>query len=89
MDGSLNKDVFLENFTISKFEKNWDNAMYRYYYAKIWKLICYFDEFRRYTSPNQIYRDLKNTISPDVPGATRKWILDFLMPVWMVFVKNY
>ncbi len=65
VDGSLNKDVFLENFTISKFEKNWDNAMYRYYYAKIWKLICYFDEFRRYTSPNQIYRDLKNTISPE------------------------
>lgn len=36
--------------------------MYRYYYAKIWKLICYFDEFRRYTSPGQIYRDLKETI---------------------------
>ena len=65
VDRRLNKDAFLDNFTISQFEKNWDNAMYRYYYAKIWKLICYFDEFRRYTSPNQIYRDLKNTISPE------------------------
>ena len=64
----LNKDAFLDNFTISQFEKNWDNAMYRYYYAKIWKLICYFDEFRRYTSPGQIYRDLKKTISPEYFG---------------------
>ena len=39
--------------------------MYRYYYAKIWKLICYFNEFRRYTSPNQIYRDLKSTINSE------------------------
>lgn len=64
-DGRLNKNVFLENFTISQFEKNWDNAMYRYYYAKIWKLICYFNEFRRYTSPEHIYKDLKNTINPE------------------------
>lgn len=65
VDGRLNKDVFFENFTISQFEKNWDNAMYRYYYAKIWKLICYFNEFRRYTSPSQIYRDLKSTINSE------------------------
>ena len=65
VDGRLNKDVFFENFTISQFEKNWDNAMYRYYYAKIWKLICYFNEFRRYTSPSQIYKDLKKTITPE------------------------
>lgn len=65
VDGMLNKNVFLDNFTISQFEKNWDNAMYRYYYAKIWKLICYFNEFRRYTSPSQIYKDLKNTITPE------------------------
>ena len=39
VDRRLNKDAFLDNFTISQFEKNWDNAMYRYYYAKIWKLI--------------------------------------------------
>ena len=63
--GRLNKTVFLDNFTISQFKKNWDNAMYRYYYAKIWKLICYFDEFRRYTSPSQIYKDLKSTITPE------------------------
>lgn len=68
VDRRLNKDAFLDNFTISQFEKNWDNAMYRYYYAKIWKLICYFDEFRRYTSPGQIYRDLKKTISPEYFG---------------------
>lgn len=65
IDGRLNKAVFLDNFTISEFKTNWDNAMYRYYYAKIWKLICYFDEFRRYTSPSQIYKDLKNTITPE------------------------
>lgn len=65
VDGSLNKNAFWDNFTVSQFEKNWDNAMYRYYYAKIWKLICYFNEFRRYTSPNQIYRDLKSTINSE------------------------
>ena len=65
VDGRLNKDVFWENFTISQFEKNWDNAMYRYYYAKIWKLICYFNEFRRYTSPSQIYKDLNKTITSE------------------------
>lgn len=65
VDGRLNKDVFFENFTISQFEKNWDNAMYRYYYAKIWKIIRYFNEFRRYTSPDQICEDLKKTITPE------------------------
>lgn len=63
VNGKLNKDAFLGNFTVSQFDKNWDDAMYRYYYAKIWKLICYFNEFRRYTSPSQIYKDLKNTIT--------------------------
>lgn len=65
VNGILNKNAFWDNFTVSQFEKNWDNAMYRYYYAKIWKLICYFNEFRRYTSPNQIYRDLKSTINSE------------------------
>lgn len=65
VNGILNKNAFGDNFTVSQFEKNWDNAMYRYYYAKIWKLICYFNEFRRYTSPNQIYRDLKSTINSE------------------------
>lgn len=65
VNGILNKNAFWNNFTVSQFEKNWDNAMYRYYYAKIWKLICYFNEFRRYTSPNQIYRDLKSTINSE------------------------
>ena len=65
VNGILNKNAFWDNFTISQFEKNWDNAMYRYYYAKIWKLICYFNEFRRYTSPNQIYRDLKSAINSE------------------------
>jgi len=72
-DGRLNKDAFLENFTISQLDKNWDNAMYRYYYAKIWKLICYFNEFRRYTSPDQIYRDLKNAITPEYYILDNPW----------------
>ena len=65
VNGRLNKDAFLDNFTVSQFDKNWDDAMYRYYYAKIWKLICYFNEFRKYTSPSQIYKDLKKVISPE------------------------
>ena len=65
VNGKLNIDALEDNFNISEFEKKWDYAMYRYYYAKIWKLICYFNEFRRYTSPSQIYKDLKKTITPE------------------------
>ena len=65
VDGALNRDAFMENFAISQFEKGWDNAMYRYYYAKLWKLVCYFNDFRRYTSPNQIYKDLEKTVTPE------------------------
>lgn len=63
VDGKLNKDAFLQNFTESQFEHNWENAVYRYCYAKIWKLIRYFNEFRRYTSPDQIYSDLKKSVT--------------------------
>ena len=65
VNGKLNIDALEDNFNISEFEKKWDNAMYRYYYAKIWKLIRYFNEFRRYTSPEQICEDLKKTITPE------------------------
>ena len=65
VNGILNRDAFMKNFEASPFEEKWKNAMYRYYYAKIWKLICYFNEFRRYTSPEQIYKDLSNAITPE------------------------
>lgn len=72
-NGRLNKDAFIENFTVSQFGKSWDNAMYRYYYAKIWKLICYFNEFRKYTSPKQIYKDLERTIAPEYYKMDNPW----------------
>ena len=65
VNGKLNIDALEDNFNISEFEKKWDYAMYRYYYAKIWKIIRYFNEFRRYTSPDQICEDLKKTITPE------------------------
>ena len=65
VNGKLNIDALEDNFNISEFEKKWDYAMYRYYYAKICKLIRYFNKFRRYTSPDQICEDLKKTITPE------------------------
>lgn len=91
VNGKLNKDAFLDNFTVSQFEKNWDNAMYRYYYAKIWKLICYFNEFRRYTSPNQIYRDLKNTINPEcyvMTGYPQEFFICAIEEAWEKIAPN-
>ncbi len=95
-DGKLNRDAFLQNFAMPQFEKNWDNAMCRYCYAKIWKLISYFNDFRRYTSPDQILSDLEKTITPAyyrmVDTAGRWYPLSFfssgIMQAWNEIAPN-
>lgn len=57
--GKLNSDEVKRIFDKKVFKDAWDNALYKYYYAKIWKLICYFNDFRQYTSPTQIIEDLE------------------------------
>ncbi len=61
--GRLNSSVIKSLFNKRAFEETWENTMYKYYYAKLWKLICYFNDFRQYESPNQIKQDI-NRIFP-------------------------
>lgn len=64
INGSLDDSVIKRLFDRSYFNEAWDNALYKYYYAKIWKLICYFNDFRQYSSPDQIINDLHRVLSP-------------------------
>lgn len=57
--GRLNSNEFKRIFDIKVFTEAWENALYKYYFAKIWKLICYFNDFRKYSSPEQIIRDFE------------------------------
>ena len=60
VNGKLNDAKIKEVFIRPKFQHTWENALYKYRFAKIWKLICYFNEFRRYSSPYEIIEDLKS-----------------------------
>ena len=57
--GKLNCNEIKRVFDKKVFKDAWDNALYKYYYAKIWKLVCYFNDFRQYSSPEAIIQDLE------------------------------
>ena len=59
-NGKLNDAEIKKAFYRPQYQHAWENALYKYRFAKIWKLICYFNEFRRYLSPNEIIRDLNS-----------------------------
>ena len=58
VNGKLNDAKIKQVFNQSHFQHAWENALFRYRFAKIWKLICYFNEFRRYSSRDEILDDL-------------------------------
>ena len=60
VNGKLNDEEIKQVFNMPQFHYAWENALYKYRFAKIWKLICYFNEFRRYTAPDEIMEDLES-----------------------------
>lgn len=57
--GKLDESTITRLFDLPHFEKEWENAMYKYGFAKLIKLICYCNEFRRYKCPKDILDDLR------------------------------
>ena len=60
INGKLNDDEIKRLFQETVFQNSWENALYKYHMAKLWKLICYFNDFRRYSSPDEIIEDLQS-----------------------------
>ncbi len=56
--GRLNGGLFKEAFGRTHYDEVWKEAMLKHIFAKLWKLISLFNEFRRYKSPDEIKRDL-------------------------------
>ena len=59
VNGKLNDSAIKKEFDKPQFHCLWENSLYKYRLAKLWKLICYFNEFRRYSSPAEIINDLR------------------------------
>lgn len=59
IDGSLNDNAVKMCLEQKHFNELYEEAMFKYCYAKIWKLICYFNDFRRYTNSMEILDDLR------------------------------
>lgn len=59
VNNKLNDEVIKSCFNQEHYSTLYEEAIFKYCYAKVWKLICFLNEFRRYSNTQEIIDDLQ------------------------------